>query len=65
MSDEFTQYLAELRARAQNADVSKPMTPDRTVRAQYAERNPDYYERQSAREGRSEWSGNSWINRRW
>lgn len=65
MSDEFAQYLAELRTRARNEDAAKPMTPDRTVRAQYAERNPDYYERQSVREGKSEWSGQSWINRRW
>lgn len=65
MSDDFAEYLAELRARAQNENVSKPMTPDRSVRAQYAERNPDYYERQSAREGKSEWSGNSWIKRGW
>ncbi len=65
MSEEFAQYLAELRARAKTEEVSKPLTPDRAVRAQYAERNPDYYERQSVREGRSEWSGNSWIKRGW
>jgi hypothetical protein len=65
MSDDFAQYLVELRARARNEDVAKPLTPDRTVRGQYAERNPDYYERQAVREGKSEWSGNSWIDRRW
>lgn len=65
MGSDFEQYLAELRARARSEDVSKPMTPDRAVRTQYAERNPDYYERQAVREGKSEWSGNSWINRRW
>ena len=65
MATDFAQYLLELRARARTEDVSKPMTPDRVVRAQYTERNPDYYERQKAREGKSEWSGDSLINRSW
>jgi hypothetical protein len=65
MSDDFAQYLVELRTRARHEDVSKPVTPDRAFHAQFAQNNPDYHERQSVREGKSEWSGNSWINRGW
>ena len=65
MENDFAQYLAGLRASARNDDVSMPLTPEHNVCTQNTESKPDFYQRQIAREGRSEWSGNTWIDRSW
>ena len=65
MANEFAEYLVELRGRAEIESATKSMTPERAVRSHYMEGDPDHFQRQSVREGRSEWSGNTWIDRSW
>ena len=49
MQKDFEEHLARLRTRSQEPPRSQPEI----------ERNPDWYQRKSEREGRSNWSGAS------
>jgi len=60
----FTGIRAESGGRAENEHTSKIMNPQRELRPQSEkERFPDYQQRKSEIDGRSEWSGGTWGGR--
>jgi hypothetical protein len=68
MAQDFDQYIAGLRAkaRAETEDVSKAMNPRRELRPRVEiERHPDSHQRQTEREGRSNWSGGNMGGGSW
>jgi len=59
MKVDIQKYLAQSR-QAENAEVSRQMAPERGARPQQEkERMPDYFQRQTERDGNSDWSGGS------
>jgi hypothetical protein len=54
------------RVHPENNEVARQMNPEREARPQAdKEQNPDYHQRKSEREGRSEWSGGNMGGGTW